>query len=439
MSNFALKTDGRPLADVQRELSKHLPGLDARLWPYSANQAVIGAPLVRALEIDYADPGAGPLLKSLGVVSIRAISDEDTAALLSGRDVDALAVRPLLPQSKAKAAGLDWHLAMVNAPAAWALLGGPDHIAWGNVRVAHIDTGYTRHPVFGFEGASWVDTARAQTFSKPLPAGEASMFENEPGGGVDNLQGFSGGHGTRIGSAICGHAPAATGGVFYGVAPKVPLLPLRITDSAWINHVQREFKQAMDYAIDTVGVGVVNVSLGVFLGAVVKDMRRAINKAYENGVIVVCAAGNHVNSVVAPACLGRTVAVAGVTHERKPWSGSSYGPEVDFSAPGADIRRGNTTRTGVYEYGGGGDGTSYATAITSGAAALWLLHRKADIAARYTQPWQRVAAFTRLARDTAVPPPGWQNGAFGTGILDIEALMRAALPAAADLKQEAPA
>ena len=438
MHNFALKFDGRPLADVQRELTKRLPGLDARLWPYSANQAVIGAPLVRALEIDYATPGAGPLLKSLGAVDIRAISDEDTAALLSGRDVDALAVRVAMPKSEAKIDGLDWHLGMVKAPAAWALLGGPDHIAWGKVRVAQFDTGYTRHPVFGFEGASWVDTARAQTFSKPLAAGEASMFENEPGGGVDNLDGLSGGHGTRIGGTICGHAPNANGGAFYGVAPKVPLLPLRITDSVWINHVQREFRQAMDYAIDTVGVSVVNISLGVFLAVVRKDLCKAINKAYDSGVIVVCAAGNHVNSVVAPACLGRTVAVAGVTRERKPWSGSSYGAEVDFSAPGADIRRAHTTRTGAFEYGGGGDGTSYATAITSGAAALWLVHREADIAARYTEPWQRIAAFTKLARDTAVPPSGWQGGAFGSGILNVEALLQAPLPAATDLKIEAP-
>jgi hypothetical protein len=43
------------------------------------------APLVRALETDYPNIGAGPLLKVLGVADIRAVSDEETLALLSGR------------------------------------------------------------------------------------------------------------------------------------------------------------------------------------------------------------------------------------------------------------------------------------------------------------------------------------------------------------------
>lgn len=234
MNNFALKTDGRSFKEIEAKLKKYLPGLDVRLWPYSPTQAMIRASLVRALETDYPNIGAGPLLKVLGIAEIRAIGDEETAALLADRDL------ATLPKPKAAAlpqvAGVDWHLDLVRAPQAWALLGGPDNIAWGNTRVAHIDTGYTRHPVFGFPGPSWVDTALAQSFMPPVPPGEGSMFDAELGGGQDNLLGVNGGHGTRMAATISGHAPNAPGGAFFGVAPKVPLVPMRITDVVLINH-----------------------------------------------------------------------------------------------------------------------------------------------------------------------------------------------------------
>lgn len=434
MNNFALTTDGRSLKAVETQLRKYLPGLDVRLWAYNERQAVIRAPLVRALETDYPHIGAGPLLKVLGVAEIRAITDEETVALLAGR---APGKKPV-PKKVAQVGGLDWQLDHVRAPAAWQLLGGPDAIAWGDTVVGQIDTGYTPHPVFGFPAAPWVDVVQARTFMPPPPPGEGSMFADELGGGQDNLIGVNGGHGTRIGATICGHAPNAPGGAYYGVAPKVPLVPLRITDVVLITHAQRQFAEAVDYAVNTVGATVLNVSLGVFAGVVVNEMKRAVNRAYDAGVIMVCAAGNHVNSVVAPARLGRTVAVGGITRGDAPWSGSSFGPEVDLSGPATELRRASTEPGHQFGYGPGGDGTSYATAMTTGAAALWLTHRRADIAQAYAQPWQRVAAFTQLLRATARVPAVWNPGAFGSGVLDIAALLAAPLPAAGSLVPDVP-
>ena len=87
-----------------------------------------------------------------------------------------------------------------------------------------------------------------------------------------------------------------------------------------------------------------------------------------------------------------------------PWSGSSYGPETDFSCYADDLRRANVKPGPKYSYAGGGDGTSYATAITSGAAALWLAHHGAALQTAYPQPWQRIEAFRTLARQTARVP-----------------------------------
>ena len=138
-----------------------------------------------------------------------------------------------------------------------------------------------------------------------------------------------------------------------------------------------------------------------------------------------------VNPVVAPARLNRTLAVGGVTAADVPWSGSSYGPETDWSSYADGLRRANVDRGPRFGYAGGGDGTSYATAITSGAAALWLAHHGAALDAAYPQPWQRIEAFRTLAARTARVPSGWNAGAFGAGILDIEALLHAPLPPAA--------
>lgn len=148
-----------------------------------------------------------------------------------------------------------------------------------------------------------------------------------------------------------------------------------------------------------------------------------------------------------PARLNRTIAVAGVTRAEVPWSGSSYGPQVDFSAPAADLRRGNVKRGlrgNKYIYGPGGDGTSYAAAMTTGVAALWLQHRRSDLAREYPEPWQRVAAFRLLARSSTRVPgvtvnsqPLWQPGSFGSGILDADKLLDSPLPPAASLVREA--
>jgi len=388
---------------------------------------VVRAPVLLAIKTDYPKIGVGPMLAVLGVTRIDEVDDETSATLVALRDTEQLPAR-VAAAVQPPAGLLDWHLRQSRVSEAWVLLGGPDNIAWRAVRVGHIDTGYTEHPAFGFPGTTWIDVAQGRTFVPPPTPGEVTIPWPEPGDGRDNLEGQSGGHGTRIGATICGYAPHASGGAFYGVAPKVPLVPVRITDSVWINHRQRDFRDGVRHLIGTAGARVINVSLGVFLSLIEKRLRNAINEAYEAGVIMVCAAGNIVNPVVAPARLNRTIAVGGVTTADVPWAGSSYGQETDFSSYADDLRRASVKSGPKYSYGNGGDGTSYATAITSGAAALWLAHHGAALDAAYPLPWQRVEAFRELARQTARVPPGWNPGAFGTGILDVEALLRAALP-----------
>lgn len=430
MHNHLLVTDGRPLAEVEKKLAKHLPWLDVRLFPLSPHRAILRGALLQALQAQYPSIPAAAWLSVLGIADLQPVDDATTLTLLSNRGAIDLPARALLAPKARLQDGLDWHLAAAGVPAAWQQVGGPAGIAWAGIRVGQIDTGYTEHPAFGFP-SPWLATGDGQTIMPPPPPGP--VFHHEPGGGRDNGMGASAGHGTRIGAMVCGHAPQAPGTPFHGVAPRVPLVPVRITDFVGISHAQRQFAEAVDHLLG-LGVVAINVSLGVFPPTMIDALKEAVDRAYEAGVILVCAAGNHVNSVVGPARLPRTIAVGGITRQLRPWSGSSFGEQVDFSAPAADLRRADVKGSDRFSYSGGGDGTSYATAMSTGAAALWCLHRAADLAAAYPQPWQRVEAFRLLARSTAQVPGEWVvDGGFGAGVLDAGALLAAPLPPTADL------
>ena len=141
--------------------------------------------------------------------------------------------------------------------------------------------------------------------------------------------------------------------------------------------------------------------------------------------------------MVAPARYGRTIAVGGTTSLDQVWAKASLGPQIDWSAPAADLRRATLdSATGPFKYKDNGEGTSYAAALTSGVAAMWLTHRQAEITNAYPQPWMRVAAFKEIGRSTARPPVPWGPDVAGTGILDAFAVLNAPLPPATALLEE---
>jgi hypothetical protein len=400
--------------------SRYLPGLSLGLVPLGPRRLLVPASTMYALAAEYGASAVPSILALAGVTGTHSVDDGGAIALVRARDPSQLSSRST---AQLKQGNYDWHLSGCFVPEAWSLVGGPAAIDWRDVRVGQIDTGYARHPVFGFGAVPWLDESLAHTFF----AASDSMDDPGPGGGIDPMTGVNGGHGTKTGSTICGFAADAPGGAFYGVAPKVPLVPVRIASAVLINHAQDQFAQAVDHLIDNAKVGVISLSMGIFPRIVVKRLRKALDRAYESGVIVVCAAGQHVTSVVAPACNRRTIAVAGVVPSLQPWAISSHGEEVDISGPADQIRRAVMKR-GRPIYEGGGDGTSFATAMTAGAAALWLAHHGSALSQAYPHPWQRVEAFKHVLRTTVQVPPGWRSGSFGTGVLNVHAVLSASLP-----------
>lgn len=381
-------------------------------------------------------------MTSRGAVELVELTDEHAVTLLAAREPSEL------PFPKAKAASpvvgdqYDWHLQAARVPGAWSQINGGnfDSIDWSGIKVGQIDTGFCEHPVLGWSGgvSTTIDTAN----DRNLFPGDFSLTTYSPDDAHDPLLGApNAGHGTRTGSVLAGfsvrtqNADSMRG--YFGAAPKVPYIPVRISDSIAISHVQAPLADAIKHLTSS-GCRVITLSLGfplIFGGGVQRVVCDAINFAYDRGVIFVCAAGNIVRKVVAPAALGRTIAIGGSTSSDEAWTSSSRGSEVDVSAPAWPIYRASVDKDGNPTYGFG-DGTSFATALVAGVAALWLARHGTAIGLAYTAPWQVVAAFKKLLRDTARAPAGWDTSQFGTGIVDAAALLSAALPSATSLQKE---
>ncbi len=425
-----LQFDGRGFLHCRQVLADYLPGVDPGLTALGEREALLAGPTFTALERAYGAAAAARVIGAAGVVHIQPLTESEALARLQARDVAVLPVRPSAGVPRA------WYLDEVHVRAAWNQhWGGPDGIDWGAVRVGQIDTGYTPHPVFGFGGTAWLDVAAARTFF----AVGAGGGDPGPGQGIDPLAALNDGHGTRVGSVICGSDPAAPGGTYLGVAPKVPLVPVRIANTVLITHAQQELAAALRYLVNEARVSVINLSMGFLPRTQMGVLDKAIDEAYLAGVVFVCAAGQPLRSVIAPAHGRRTIAAAGSTVGSVPWGQSAYGSAVDWAAPAAHIYRAEMRRLSTPAYADRGDGTSYATAITSGAAALWLARHGRALDTAYPEAWQRVEAFKTVARTTARKMPNQQPGAFGAGILDIGAILNAPLPSSTLLRQEPPA
>ena len=438
-NNYLIESKDLSFAAIEEAIRRLLlDGLDVRVTPISSNRALIPSHILDAIRLQYhIDPLKYLVSNGLSFDNAYPISDQDALALLAHRSASELDPRPQI--AVASVAGIAWHLDNIRAPGAWALLGGPGNIQW-QCKVGQIDTGYTRHPALGFAAAGtaspWLLEAQCRNYFVPSHPGQ------DPGdaSGQDPRSGPNWGHGTRIGATISGWAPQGDAGAdFYGCAPKVPQVVVRISNSVVINDQLAAFTEALNYLVDVAQVDVVNLSMGMFLGAFTSSAKAAVNHAYEQGVILVCAGGQYAADVIKPAAYRRTVAVGGSTSKDQVWSKASRGPEIDWSAPAADIRRASIDKkTGPFVYSDHGDGTSYATALTTGVAALWLTHHAVNIAKQYGKTWKRVWAFKKIATDNARKPAVWGPGVAGSGILDATAVLNASLPVATPQDQEAP-
>jgi serine protease len=306
-----------------------------------------------------------------------------------------------------------WAIQKIKAHLAWKLPPGSDGTSCGEgIQVFQPDTGVADH---------------SELESGMIDASLAWDFVDNRRGAVDpmNYRGNPG-HGTGTASVVASRVT----GVMAGAAPLASLVPLRAVKSVIVfNHGR--VAAAVEYA-RRCRANVITMSLG---GTWSSSLRAAIRAAISDGVIVMAAAGNCVGTVVWPARYKEVIAVAGYNIHDQPWIGSCRGSAVDISAPGEFVPRANRAP----QNGGsstdvrGGQGTSFAVALTAGTAALWVGHHgsaaiKASLRAKETVQDR----FGALIKATSWRPPTWRAWGYGAGIVDARSLLDHALQPASE-------
>lgn len=221
------------------------------------------------------------------------------------------------------------------------------------------------------------------------------------------------GHGTHMAGIIAATDTARDGVV--GIAPAAKILPIGISGKQRGGVTAAASAAGIRLAADR-GAKVINLSYAT-MGVASEDEEQAIRYALARDAVVVAGAGNTVlghDQVGIPANIPGVIAVTGTTKGGVFWSGSVQGPEAVIAAP-AD---------GIYNIGpdhgyGWGDGTSDATAIVSGIAAL-IRSRYPDLDAPNV-----INRIIRTARDAGAPG---RDPQYGFGRIDPIAALTANVP-----------
>lgn len=298
-----------------------------------------------------------------------------------------------------------WALKNTRVLDAWALAPGKG----AGIVIAQPDTGITKHAELA---DIKIDRKRTANI---LEGGSNPTDPLKPG--MANP-----GHGSGTISVVA----SGEGGLMSGAAPKATLVPIRCTDDVKILNGAPVAK-AIDHAI-SVGAHIITMSLG---GLSSRAIHSAVRDAVARDTIVLAAAGNCVGLVVWPAAYSEVIAVGGTNVLDRPWRGSSEGAAVAFAAPAEFVwraeRRTPDAPTNVVS---GGQGTSFATALTAGIAALWLdRHGRAKVIAEARRRSTVVQElFRAAARQTARRPAGYPDN-LGAGIIDASALLKLPLSA----------
>ena len=198
------------------------------------------------------------------------------------------------------------------------------------------------------------------------------------------------GHGTHVAGTVAGST--------YGVAPAASLISIRVLDCSGAGSVSG-VTAGIDWAItDHVsGPAVINMSLGAGKSA---SLESAVDRAYNDGITVVSAAGNSnvdacTTSPGGNKASGLTVGATTITDARASYS--NFGACLDMFAPGSGIVSAgisSTTSSATMS------GTSMAAPHVAGLAARYLS------AATSSSPAQVMTALINATTSNVVTSPG---------------------------------
>ena len=283
-----------------------------------------------------------------------------------------------LPAEADQRRDAQWYLQRLDIAAAHQVSKG------AGVAVAVIDTG--------------VAADRADLRGAVLPGFEVTASGD---GRRDEL-----GHGTAMAGIIAARGRGGDRGLL-GIAPGARILPIRPASGPLVVAKAIEWAVAHD-------AEVINMSFAVSGG---DDLARAVTAAAKADVVLVAATGNDGEEGIDgdfPAAYPEVLAVGASGRQGEATSFSHRGPQLDLVAPGVAIPVLGGELDSAYRVV---EGTSAATAIVSGAAAL--------IRSKY--PHLSAADVVSALRSTATDKgtPG-RDDTYGHGELNIIAALEAA-------------
>ena len=250
-----------------------------------------------------------------------------------------------------------WGLERIGAPSAWAVARGAGQV------VAVIDSG--------------VDLGHPDLVDRLFRDAEGNVIGRDIVDGDDTPQDDLG-HGTMVAGVIA--ATEGNGIGVAGVAPDAAIMPVRVLDEDG-SGTSRDVDAGIRWAVDN-GATVVNLSLESAIGLPGQDLvnvsapTAAVQYAWDNGVVVVAAAGNSGSPFTDYPSSSPVVLVGATDRDDDRADFSDTGREDLLMAPGVDIVStwcrpdgSETCDPQTHNYGIA-DGTSFAAPHVAGAIAV---------------------------------------------------------------------
>jgi serine protease len=368
----------------------------------------------------------------------------------------------------------EWVLDFSNFRSAWTKTKG------AGITIAHADTGWTGHPelvdptyrrdlsINFYEPPRY---SRVCTPNDDRPSARDRDRSTAHGTGTAGVLGSPRGHPSGAPpNAADKFAERSADAYVSGAAPEAMVIPFRVAaggpimwdadDEALAKCIYHCIGLRANRGID---IAVMSISLGGVRAGTEKKIKDALTAARQAGIVLIAAAGQLLgqrrwwgglfNTRFGPTFPGSspdTICAAGCTSRHLHYENGLYGREVDISAPADNVWMSRTHwgDTGAEQYRvERSHGTSYATALTAAACALWQsYHGRQVLIEKYERP-RLHAAFKLCLRRSAHLPADWGNppppvipppDERGAGVLDVEVLLAIPLPSVEDVDGQVP-
>lgn len=232
-----------------------------------------------------------------------------------------------------------WALPFLQMPIAWQVA----EEVGNDVGIAVMDTGLFRSPPGS--GGDWHPDLDANVrlisgeimdyVSGELDIdGDNGSRDTNPADPGDGKAASSNFHGTHV-AGIAAGVDNAEG--IVGVAPSSLIYPVRVLGRGGVGS-SSDLIDAINWAAGRNEIDVINLSLGGLAPS--NSLKAAIDSAWNNGKLIVAAAGNEgSDQATYPAAYGNVIGVGAVDGAGVRAGYSNVGPSVDVVAPGGDASR----------------------------------------------------------------------------------------------------